>query len=472
MLTETIFRLAGSSAAYHLAAFAAKDLFDVNITILERNPYVGGRSTTVDVYDDPSQPVELGASIFVAVNHILVSATRDLNLSVSAGNLRRIPTAGEKEARQELGIWNGYDFVWRQAVSGRSKSEVLWDYARLFWRYGVAPKRAVDLVGSVIGRFLMMYDEPYFPFRDLSEIAFALNLTDATASTGRQYFYAGGVSSLFVDELVQSATRVNYAQNIDEIHGLEALVSMAADGAMSVSGGNWRIFQEMIRHSKATTLLKAPVTSVSHRNDGQYEVQWHGSGAEVSAARYDEVILAAPFHQSKITFEPPLERTPDDIPYIQLHVTLFTSKTRISGAFFGVSSPPEIILTTLPPTHLDGGDDIPFKSISLLRTLRNPRTGTQEYLYKIFSTTQYPSEHDILRLLQSSAEDNAITWIRRKTWLSYPVESPRVTFEELRLDNGIWFTAGMESFISTMETNSLMGKNIARLMVDSWKQAS
>jgi len=61
-----------------------------------------------------------------------------------------------------------------------------------------------------------------------------------------------------------------------------------------------------------------------------------------------------------------------------------------------------------------------------------------------------------------------ISWVYRKLWQSYPYEFPRVTFEELRLDENLWYTSGIESFISTMETSALMGKNVARLVVDEW----
>jgi prenylcysteine oxidase/farnesylcysteine lyase len=47
---------------------------------------------------------------------------------------------------------------------------------------------------------------------------------------------------------------------------------------------------------------------------------------------------------------------------------------------------------------------------------------------------------------------------------------PRVTFEETLLAPGVWYTGGIESFISTMETSALMGRNVAALMVQSWKK--
>jgi prenylcysteine oxidase / farnesylcysteine lyase len=41
-----------------------------------------------------------------------------------------------------------------------------------------------------------------------------------------------------------------------------------------------------------------------------------------------------------------------------------------------------------------------------------------------------------------------------------------VTFQDPIVGAGLYYTSGMESFISTMETNALAGKNVARLIVD------
>ena len=46
-----------------------------------------------------------------------------------------------------------------------------------------------------------------------------------------------------------------------------------------------------------------------------------------------------------------------------------------------------------------------------------------------------------------------------------------MTFDDLQLDVDLWYTSGIESFISTMETSSLMGMNVAKLMVDDWTEA-
>jgi hypothetical protein len=49
-------------------------------------------------------------------------------------------------------------------------------------------------------------------------------------------------------------------------------------------------------------------------------------------------------------------------------------------------------------------------------------------------------------------------------------EYPRVTFEGPELGPGFYYTSGIESFISTMETSALMGMNVARLIVDDYAE--
>lgn len=64
-----------------------------------------------------------------------------------------------------------------------------------------------------------------------------LGYANLTAQTGLEYFTSQGVVENFVKELVGAATRVNYAQDVDALHGLVAAVSMAANGASQVTGG-------------------------------------------------------------------------------------------------------------------------------------------------------------------------------------------------------------------------------------------
>lgn len=468
----------GSSAAYYLSRFAEEAGLQVNITVFEREEYVGGRSTTVDVYNRASEPVELGASIFVEVNKVLVQAVNEFNLSTSSFRTERKNIEGSA-----LGVWNGQEFVITQEAS-----RTWWNTAKLLWKYGLAPLRTKNLMKSTTGKFFEMYEEPHFPFHSLTSVLYDLGLTAVTSATGEQYLSENGIGALFAKEIIQASTRVNYAQNLPFIHGLEAMVCMATDGAMAVERGNWQIFAEMLKASGANVQLATQVEALDKQENGSYALKTRAMEDEATtldaSVFFDSVILAAPYQYTNLSIKPASFHVPDTIPYVELHVTLFTSPHLLSPAFFNMpagQAAPHVILTTLgPDEHAKSGPagvgSAGFFSISLLRPVNNPKDGSPEYLYKIFSPTPTNSTFlaSLLDLRQHSADEDIseddISWIYRKVWNSYPYEFPRVTFEETQLDDNLWYTSGIESFISTMETSSLMGKNVARLVTDKWRE--
>jgi len=173
---------AGSSTAYYLQKFAALSDIPIEITVFERSTYVGGRSTTINVYDDPAHPVELGASIFVEVNTILKNATDEFKLR---------PGGAETEEQELLGIWNGANFVYTQKGGGS-----WWNIAKMIWKYGLAPVRTQNLMKSTVGSFRKLYEAPFFPFRSLSGRAYDLGLTAITGVTGEQLLAANNVGSV------------------------------------------------------------------------------------------------------------------------------------------------------------------------------------------------------------------------------------------------------------------------------------
>ncbi|KAJ5795657.1 uncharacterized protein N7518_004197 [Penicillium psychrosexuale] len=475
----------GSFAAYQLRKLADEAKIPVEITVYERESYVGGRSTTVNVFDDPAYPIELGASIFVQINYNLVNASRDLGLTVNSADHAR-----PRETAESIGIWDGTQFVFTL-----KNSYSWWNIGRLFWRYGLAPLRTQNLVKSVVGRFLRLYEEPLFPFSSLTEAAIAADLINATASPGDVFLRANEINSLFANEIIQASTRVNYGQNLQLIHGLESVVCMATDGAVSIEGGNWRIFDGALRASEVNIKVNTTATEISRNDDGTVRVSSKLNTATSSEHElFDEVVIAGPLQYSDISVSPPLEHTPDEIPYVNLHVTLFASPHRISPKYFGLNDSnaraPETILTTLPKgvdlgSNPDGVGLTDFWSISTLRTVDHSVAGSedkqQHYVYKIFSPGRPTAEFiaQILGLESETVGSNTtigdlsisdISWFHEKLWNPYPLLYPRVTFEETLLAPGVWYTGGIESFISTMETSALMGRNVATLMFQSWQK--
>jgi prenylcysteine oxidase/farnesylcysteine lyase len=422
----------------------------------------------VNVWADPAHPIELGASIFVSVNHILVNASRKFNLGAAAEQ--------EVQSTPELGVWNGEEFVFVMEGEGG-----WWDMAKLIWRYGYAPVTTNALMKKTVGKFMRMYEEPVFPWSSLNDVVAEVDLLGAMGVTGEQFLKDGGVSDKFANEIVQASTRVNYASNLATIHGLEAMVCMAANGAMSIAGGNWRIFDRMLKASPSvSTHLNTSITHVSKQTDGTYNLKT-SLGKNL---QFDEVVLASPLQFSKLVIDPAPQHTPDQIPYVKLYTTLFASPHKVSPEAFDLTADkvvPQHVLTTL--NSFDNATDPKagpgFNSISIVGQGVNKQASPPraEYIYKVFALTPVVDASFLSRLLDVHVTDaeadhgdveGSVSWIHHKIWNSYPEERPRVTFDEIQLDDGLWYTSAIEPFISTMETSALAGKNVARLIVDRW----
>ncbi|TQV96892.1 hypothetical protein V2A60_000467 [Cordyceps javanica] len=479
---------AGASAAYHLSQYARDEHLSINITIFEKTPRVGGRTLTVHAYDDPTSgelPVELGASIFVTANRILHDAAVGFNLTLSD------PMPSSKGDLTI--IWDGEAIVLESTEGG---SSWWWDAARLWWRYGMSPYRAVSLVKTVVDTFLKLYDPPFFPFRSLTQRAYELGLERVTGVTGEQFLADAKINEDFCRHVLQPATRVNYASNLAHIHGLETMVSFATDGAVAVRGGNWQIFDKMIEASGAQLHRNATVQAINFKPEGPNSVaralkKYALSVASNEAVRtaFDDIIIATPWQYSNISAgRGIITHKIDEIPYKELHVVVFTSPYRLRTDLFGLprgGTPPTNVYTTLKagveadPDNVVG--DTGFFSLSTLRTVVNPGTQQTEYLYKLFAPEEvapafldsffdsdWKDKHDTYgeQSIDGGAEPNKVTWYRMQTFNPYPVELPRVTFQDPIVGNGIYYTSGIESFISCMETSALMGKNVARLLAD------
>ncbi|PSN62596.1 prenylcysteine oxidase-like protein 1 precursor [Corynespora cassiicola Philippines] len=460
----------GSSAAYHLSQNAKEAGIPADIHVFERSARVGGRCTTVNAWNDPTTPVELGASIFVEVNHILVEAAKTFNLSADSKETT-------VEGVPDLGVWNGHEFV---VITESGDS--WWDKAKLLWRYGWAPIKTNRLMKETVGKFLKMYEAPLFPWKSLTEVTETVGLTGTFSSTGEQFLKQGGIGDLFATEIIQASTRVNYAQNLGLIHGLETMVCMATNGAMAIDGGNYQIFENMVNSSSTiSTHLNTQIAKVSKQSDNTYNLTTKSG----ETSNFDTVIIATPLQFSELDIDPRPKHVPDVIPYVKLHVTLFASPHRLDPKAFNLDpdkNVPQYVLTTLPPGENPGADPngvgAPgFLSISNHGSGINPHTSRSELLYKIFSPMPINAtflSHILGKDIgdgeaKHGSRDGAVSWIYHKTWHSYPYMYPRVTFDEIRLDgDGLWYTSAIESFISTMETSALMGKNVAKLVANGW----
>ena len=114
------------------------------------------------------------------------------------------------------------------------------------------------------------------------------------------------------------------------------MVCMAIEGAKSIEGGNWQIFNGMLKSSNASILLNTTVEEIT-KQKGKYNIKSSSKDAishdiYTNEEPFDTVVLAAPLQFSDIKVEKDLlKRTPDEIPYVTLHVTLFTRPILSTG---------------------------------------------------------------------------------------------------------------------------------------------
>lgn len=266
----------------------------------------------------------------------------------------------------------------------------------------------------------------------------------------------------------------------------------------------------MVRASRAAIKSNTQVSSItiakgSDLSSPRYAISTRdvsptapSSSSEEYPITFDNVVLATPWQFSNIfTTKEVLSHKIDEIPYTKLHVTLFASPFKLRAGFFGLEDgdkAPSNVYTTLGADEeakvgADGVGRTGYYSISTLRTVINPVTLKREYVYKIFSAEALTQKFltsllgvEVPESFSPTAADkkssgsadsaavgvDAISWYHPHWFYSYPFELPRVTFQDPVVGNGVYYTGGIESFISTMETSALMGKNVARLIADDF----
>ena len=67
-------------------------------------------------------------------------------------------------------------------------------------------------VRAVTDKFVTLYEPDARRWSSIEELNNALNWTELISQTGTQYFQSHGISQLFTNEMIEAATRVNYAQ--------------------------------------------------------------------------------------------------------------------------------------------------------------------------------------------------------------------------------------------------------------------
>jgi prenylcysteine oxidase/farnesylcysteine lyase len=264
----------------------------------------------------------------------------------------------------------------------------IWENIKLLWRYGYrSPMTTTALVKQMIDTYLSLYST-VTQWDSVESVSSALNFTDIVAQDSATYLAAQGVGDAFAYEIVESATRVNYGHNLDKIHALEGMCSMAANGAKGIKKGNYHVFKRFLKVSKANVHLNTLVTALHYTPEGRWALRTKGdagSANEVTLPEtYDSVILAAPYHTLTMNL-PPSVAPVVPVEYVHLHVTLLsTTSPSANPEYFGLDpadTVPHMMLTTAQGIRA-GGPAPEFNSMSYHGRIA---PGRDEWVVKIFS---------------------------------------------------------------------------------------
>jgi len=339
-----------------------------------------------------------------------------------------------------FGLWNGKEFIIRQSEVPVLGS--IMNLGSMLWRYGLTLLYMKLTISNMLKSWETLYsfDEPY---ETVEELFRKMNLYDLVTATAPGYFESKGVSKQFISELLVGMTRVNYNTDAEIMNAFAVAVSAigSEDDIYTVAEGNRVMCEKLLEASKADVKLNTPVTSIGLGADGKYLVD----GTE-----YDAVVIAVPIELSKFEF-PGLDIDPyvfNARTYQEVHVT-FAAGTLNSGYFKTTGRAPDHILTVEEPT-------IPFSSIGKLNGVT---TEDGRPVYKMFSKQEL--EEPLLDELFTNR-----TTEHKQAFHAYPVLTPQQPVP-VKLHNKLFYVNSMESVVSTMETETISAKNIAKLLAKS-----
>src|SRR5206468_3441094 len=104
------------------------------------------------------------------------------------------------------------------------------------------------------------------PFTSIDSAIDKLDLSDLVKFTGEYYFSEiQKINQNYLYDIVEPVVRVNYAQNLNEIHAMGAYIGLAPIGAKKIKGGNYQLFEKFAEYSGANIKLNSKVIKITKR---------------------------------------------------------------------------------------------------------------------------------------------------------------------------------------------------------------
>ena len=235
-------------------------------------------------------------------------------------------------------------------------------------------------------------------------------------------------------------------------------------------------------------LTKSSVTHIGFGTERRYRITYSttvGSPDETKYQEFDQIILTAPLATANITSagdlntSTPMLHIEEDTSYSDLHVTHVFTTEPLSAKYFNAASAsaiPHNILTTSyvadfltisTSTHRYWGEYCPPE---LDYCIGMPE---QAYLHKITSQRP-PTDETLMALIDECyrpdlplSNQTGIIWAHRQAWpksVSY-YRPGKSFFDAFKLGPGLFYTAGAQEVVSSMELACRMGQNAAHRVI-------
>ncbi|CEO60411.1 hypothetical protein PMG11_05040 [Penicillium brasilianum] len=207
---------------------------------------------------------------------------------------------------------------------------------------------------------------------------------------------------------------------------------------------------DLYEYEEVTLHYDSAVTRVTRYSNGTFGVHWVQTGDDGSERshmeQFDNVIIAAPFHQTKLEIEPPLPLEPEKITYAPIHVTSLVSQAlpdslllqshgerwRTSAAFLW----PAYLLDRVPGLNTTS---LPFIAVARERTVCYDYDSSPHDLTRVVSGDLFSGD-DIAALFRDAREN--VTFPHQSCSIPQQAQpdvvQPKydIVREELALENG------------------------------------
>jgi Prenylcysteine lyase len=201
---------------------------------------------------------------------------------------------------RSVGVWDGEEL--RTAPKCNVESPSWWDLVRSSWKYGLSPWRFRHAVLSNLKKWKSFARQR--PFDIIVKELEYVGLDGLILASAENYLRNLSIVPHFQSDFVQPCSRARFSQNLAALCGFSSLMAAAQSKATSISGGNTRLIERMIRLSEGDLHLNSQVMKISPGHHRRYRLSVardpsaHSPNPEHE--EFDIVILAAPLQSSKV----------------------------------------------------------------------------------------------------------------------------------------------------------------------------